>query len=190
MKNIAIFASGSGTNAENIIKYFSDNNHIKIKAVFSNKKDAFVLKRAENLKVPTYIFNKKDLSKSSVVLNKLQNLNIDYIILAGFLWLIPKKIVNNYKNKILNIHPAILPKYGGKGMYGDNVHKAVLENNEQKSGITIHYVNEKYDEGDIIFQDFCKINKNETIESLAKKIHKLEYIHYPKIIEKIINKSL
>lgn len=189
MINIAIFASGSGTNAENIIKYFEKLKNIKISLILSNKKDAFVLKRAENFNIPSYVFNKNEFNKTNIVTNVLKSYNIDFIVLSGFLLLIPQNLILAYKNKIINIHPALLPKYGGKGMYGMNVHNAVIESNEQQSGISIHYVNNKYDEGNIIFQAKCKIDKNESPESLANKIHELEYKYFPKIIENVINKK-
>ncbi|MEA3318350.1 MAG: phosphoribosylglycinamide formyltransferase [Bacteroidota bacterium] len=189
MINIAIFASGSGTNAENIIKYFEKLKNIKISLILSNKKDAFVLKRAENFNIPSYVFNKNEFNKTNIVTNVLKSYNIDFIVLSGFLLLIPQNLILKYQNKIINIHPALLPKYGGKGMYGMNVHNAVIESNEQQSGISIHYVNNKYDEGNIIFQAKCKIDKNESPESLANKIHELEYKYFPKIIENVINKK-
>jgi phosphoribosylglycinamide formyltransferase-1 len=188
MKRIAIFASGSGTNAENIIEYFSKIPDITVEIVLSNKKDAFVLQRAARFGVDTYVFTKKDLNETTKVENELQRRQIDLIVLAGFLLLIPKKIINLYPKRIINIHPALLPKYGGKGMYGENVHKAVLKNQEKFSGITIHYVNEKYDDGDIIFQAKCSVNQGDTADLLAEKIHKLEYENYPEIIHKILKK--
>jgi len=186
-KNIVIFASGSGSNAENIINYFSDKNIAEILLVLSNNNDAFVLKRANKFKIKSYVFDKKDLN-NNFISNLLLSYSIDYIILAGFLLMIPEKLINQYPNRIINIHPALLPKFGGKGMYGDNVHKKVLEQNEKDSGITIHFVNNKYDEGQIIFQAKCEIVNNETTESLANKIHKLEHEFFPKIIENIILK--
>ena len=186
MKKIAIFASGSGTNAENIYKYFSDKPNITIELILSNKKDAFVLKRAEKYNIKSVIFNRKHLYQTNYVLDILKAHKIDLLVLAGFLLLIPENIINSFSNKIINIHPALLPKYGGKGMYGDKVHRAVIENKESESGITIHYVNDKYDEGNIIFQEKFNIASNETVESLATKIHKLEYKYFPKIIEKIL----
>ncbi len=189
MINIAIFASGSGTNAENIIKYFADNQNIKISVVLTNKADAFVLQRAEKLSVPTAVFNREEFYNSDKVLNILKQYDTNLIVLAGFLWLIPTNLTNNYPNKIINIHPALLPAYGGKGMYGDNVHKAVVQNKETESGITIHYVNEKYDEGEIIFQSKCLVEPTDTPDLLAKKIHKLEYAHFPKVIEQVANKQ-
>ena len=183
MKKIAIFASGSGTNAENISNYFSTNQNIEIQLILTNKKSAYVVERAKKLNIKTVVFNRDDLYKNNFVINILQKNNIDLIVLAGFLWLIPNNLINAYSNKIINIHPALLPKYGGKGMYGDKVHKAVIENNEQESGITIHLVNEKYDEGKIIEQVKCKVEIIDTADTLAQKIHKLEYKYFPKVIE-------
>lgn len=185
MKRIVILASGSGTNAENIIKYFKDSKSISVVQVLSNKKNAKVLERAKSHKVSSLTFSKEDLVTSDKVLNLLKT-TADYIILAGFLWKIPTKIIEAFPNKILNIHPALLPKYGGKGMYGMHIHEAVVKNNEKKSGITIHYVNEKYDEGGIIFQESFDVLESDSAEDVAKKIHVLEYEHFPKIIEKVI----
>ncbi len=183
MKNIAILASGSGTNAENIINYFKNHHKIKIKLVLSNNKNAYVLERAKKSNVETLVFNKDTFYKSDEIIKNIKNKDIGYIVLAGFLWLIPEHFIHAFKNRIINIHPALLPKYGGKGMYGMNVHKAVIANNEKQSGISIHYVNEHYDEGNIIFQATCPVSPNDTPESLAKKIHELEYEHFPKVIE-------
>ncbi|MDA3880615.1 MAG: phosphoribosylglycinamide formyltransferase [Prolixibacteraceae bacterium] len=184
MKKIAIFASGSGSNAENIVRYFKDSEHLNIECIYSNKPDAFVLKRAKKFNIPTMVFNRDDFYKTDVVLNDLKKRHIDYIVLAGFLWLVPANLTENFT--IINIHPALLPKYGGKGMYGDKVHKAVIENNEKKSGITIHYVNDKYDDGQIIFQAECDISSDDTPETVAQKVHGLEYEHFPGVIEKLI----
>lgn len=185
MKRIVILASGSGTNAENIIKYFKNNNLISVVQVLSNKKDAKVLERATRLGVINSSFNKADFYNSDEVLSNLIE-NADYIILAGFLWKIPSNIIEAFPNKIINIHPALLPKYGGKGMYGMHVHNAVVENKEKISGITIHYVNENYDEGAIIFQKSFEILVCDTAEDVAAKIHVLEQENFPKIIEKVI----
>jgi len=187
MKHIAIFASGSGTNAENIAKYFQNDENIEISLILSNKKQALVLEKAKKLNIKSIYFSKEDFKNSTKILDFLKNENIDFIVLAGFLLLIPKYLIQAYPNKIINIHPALLPKYGGKGMYGSNVHKAIIENNETESGISIHYVNEKYDEGNIIFQAKCTVEKNDTHETLAEKIHKLEHKHFPLIIKKTLN---
>ena len=186
MKHICIFASGNGTNAQNIIRYFKNAKNIEISLVLSNKKEAYVLQRAKLLDVPTRFFTREDFHNYSVLI-LLEEYKIDFIVLAGFLWLIPKEFLRAYQNRIVNIHPALLPKFGGKGMYGTRVHETVLENKEKESGISIHYVNEEYDKGDIIFQARCKIEQGETADSLAKKVHKLEYEHYPPVIEKLMD---
>jgi phosphoribosylglycinamide formyltransferase-1 len=188
IKNIAIFASGSGTNAENIINYFANINDVNVSLILSNNPNAYVLQRAKNHNIPYIVFSRKELVETTIVLDALKDNNITFIVLAGFLLLMPLNIINAYHNRIINIHPALLPKYGGKGMYGDRVHQAVIENKEEYSGITIHFINEKYDEGEIIFQSFCKIDKNDTPITLAKKIHELEYLHYPRVINEVINK--
>ena len=186
MRNIAIFASGSGTNAENIIKYFSTGNSAKVTLVLSNRREAFVLKRAAALNVNTVFFDRADLYTKDTVAGYLLESNIDFIVLAGFLWLIPEKILNIYHRRIINIHPALLPSYGGKGMYGEKVHEAVIAAGDRESGITIHYVNSFYDEGDIIFQARCKIEPGDTPETLASKRHALEYKYFPEVIEKLV----
>jgi len=187
MKKIILFASGSGSNAENIIKYFQKGKAVSVEAVFSNKPDAKVLEKASNLNVATYIFTKEDL-KEGKVLQRINEIQPDLIVLAGFLWKFPDDIVKAYSGKIINIHPALLPKYGGKGMYGMNVHKAVLENKDLHSGISIHFVNENYDEGGMIFQAEVSVNECQTAEEIAVKVQELEQIHFPQIIEKIIAK--
>jgi len=186
MRNIAIFASGSGTNAENIIKYFSTGNSAKVTLVLSNRREAFVLKRAAALNVNTLFFDRADLYTKDTVAGYLLESKIDFIVLAGFLWLIPGKILNIFNRRIINIHPALLPSYGGKGMYGEKVHEAVIAAGDRESGITIHYVNSFYDEGDIIFQARCKIEPGDTPETLASKIHALEYKYFPEVIEKLV----
>lgn len=187
MNNIAIFASGSGTNAENIINFFKENKKNEISIIFSNNKNAFVNQRAVNHNIKHHIFSRPDFYESDKILKILKENNINFIVLAGFLWLIPEYLINEYPNKIINIHPALLPKYGGKGMYGMNVHKAVVENKETETGITIHYVNKEYDKGDILFQAKCPVSLADTPEDVAKKIHKLEYKHFPKVIEKLLS---
>lgn len=181
---IAIFASGSGSNAENIANYFKDSN-IEISLILTNNKDAFALERAKKLNIESYIFNRDQFKNSSDVVDKLKEHNIDLVVLAGFLWLIPSNLIKAFPNKIINIHPALLPNYGGKGMYGDKVHQAVFDNKETETGITIHYVNEAYDEGTIIAQHKAEITTNDTPDDIAKKVHQLEYEHFPKEIEKI-----
>ena len=186
MTRIAIFASGSGSNAENIIRYFSDNKSVKVVLVLSNKSRSGVLIRAQLHNIPTFIFTKNDLNECSKVHDVLKDHNASMLVLAGFLLKIPLYMIKAYPNSILNIHPALLPKYGGKGMYGMNVHKAVVENNEQKSGITIHYVNENYDEGAIIFQATCDIEDQDLPEDVRTKVRALELCHFPSVIESII----
>lgn len=184
MKKIAIFASGSGSNAENIARYFNNNENLNIKCIYSNKVDAFVLERAKKLNIPTFVFSRHDFYETDIVLDHLKSLEIDLIVLAGFLWLIPENLTKNFI--IINIHPALLPKYGGKGMYGEKVHQAVVKNGEKESGITIHYVNENYDEGKIIFQAKCNVLPEDTPNDVASKVHALEYEHFPKVIEKLL----
>lgn len=188
MLNIAILASGSGSNAENIISYFKDKNICSIKVIVSNKPDAHVHERAKRLGIKTVTFLKPDFDTPGKVLEYLQREEIDFVILAGFLLKVPDNIVEAYPDKIVNIHPALLPKFGGKGMYGDRVHKAVVAAGETESGITIHYINENYDEGNIIFQAKCAIDPNDTYEEVATKVHRLEYEYFPKVIESVLEK--
>jgi len=189
MIKLAIFASGSGSNAENIVNYFSNNASVYIDVIISNKPDAYVLERAGKLDIESFVFSKQDFMEPKNILQLLNERRIDFIVLAGFLLKIPEKIITEYSGRIVNIHPALLPKYGGKGMYGDNVHKAVVESGDGKTGITIHFVNDKYDEGDIIFQAECAVDKNDTYDMVARKVRQLEYRYYPEIIEKIIHES-
>lgn len=186
IKRIAIFASGSGSNAENIAIFFKNNPEIEIINILTNKKDAYVIQRAENLGIPCTIFNREEFYNTNLIINKLASLKCDLIVLAGFLWLVPPALIAQYPNKIINIHPALLPKYGGKGMYGDKVHQSVVENKETQSGITIHFVNEQYDKGDIIFQATCDVLPTDTADDVAQKVHALEYKHFPKTINDII----
>ena len=186
MKRIAIFASGSGTNAQNIIQYFQSNEKAEIVYVLSNKRKAKVLERAINHNVKALCFDRESFYESDEVLNILLDAELDLIVLAGFLWKFPENIINAFPDKVINVHPALLPKYGGKGMYGMNVHNAVVENNETESGITIHYVNENYDEGAIIFQASTAVEAHHTPEDVAANIHKLEYEHFPKVIEGLL----
>lgn len=181
---IAILASGSGSNAENIYNYFK-NTSVEISLILTNNPNAFVIERAKKLSIPFEVFSKEDISASNNVIDILKRNSIDLVVLAGYLWLIPKSLIDAYPNKIINIHPALLPKFGGKGMYGDRVHTAVKENGESESGISIHYVNDHYDEGAIIAQYSCKIEQSDTVEMIANKVHKLEYDFFPKEIEKI-----
>lgn len=187
-KKIVLFASGSGTNAENIIKYFKNSVLAEVIAVFSNKQTAQVLKRAHDLNVKALYFDREAFYDTNDVLHLLEDINPDIIVLAGFLWLFPSKILKKFPNRVINLHPALLPKYGGKGMFGAQVHKSVIENKEKNTGITIHYVNENYDDGNIIFQTSIPVGTNETPSGLAAKIHELEYQHFPKVIENILKK--
>ncbi len=188
IKNIAIFASGEGTNAQTIIDYFKSSQKIKIALVVSNKSTANVLNRAKNNNITTLIIDKHSFCETNEVIDVLKKSNIDLIVLAGFLWMIPENLVKAFPNKIVNIHPALLPKYGGKGMYGINVHKAVLENKETETGVTIHYVNKNYDEGEFIFQKSVSIIECKSAEEIATKIHYLEMDNFPKVIEQLISK--
>ena len=181
MKKIVVFASGSGTNAENIIKYFAESTNETVVAVFTNNPIAKVIERAKNHKIRTEVFSKIELNEGKV-LQVVNAIAPDLIVLAGFLLKFPEDIIANYPNKIINIHPALLPNYGGKGMYGMNVHRAIVENKEKETGITIHYVNENYDEGGSIFQKKIRLSGNETPEDIAEKIHELEQEFFPQVI--------
>lgn len=183
-KRIAIFASGSGTNAENIMVYFADNEQVVVDSLWSNKANAYALVRAAGFGVETFVFDRTKFYQTSEVLDTLRKRKVDLIVLAGFLWLIPDNLVGSFT--IVNIHPALLPKYGGKGMYGMNVHKAVVESGDKESGISIHYVNEKYDEGKLIFQAKCPIEEGDTPEKVAEKVHALEYRHFPEVIKNVL----
>lgn len=188
-KRIAIFASGSGSNAQKILEYFKDNNLAEVSIILSNNPDAYVLQRADNFETPTHVFDRDDLYKTDHVVELLKDLKVDLIVLAGFLWLIPGNLIEAFPNKIINIHPSLLPLYGGKGMYGDRVHQAVLGAGEEESGITIHYVNDKFDEGVIIHQSKYKIDPDDTVEMLQFKGQQLEHLHYPKVIENILKET-
>ena len=187
MSNIAIFASGSGSNAQAIVEYFKEKELHKVKLILSNKPNAFVIERAKMLNVPAIIFDKIRFYQTSEIEQILEQEKIDLIVLAGFLWLVPANILRTYNKRIINIHPALLPKYGGQGMYGMRVHQAVIDNHETETGITIHYVNEIYDKGEIIFQAKCKVDPSDTAEKIAEKVHALEYEHFPKVIEEILH---
>ena len=187
MKKIAVFASGSGSNAENIANYFKDAENLNIECIYSNRADAYVLERAKKLNIPSRVFTRDEFYSSNVIVNELIELKIDLIVLAGFLWLIPENLVSNFT--IINIHPALLPKYGGKGMYGDRVHQAVVDNGEKESGITIHYVDANYDEGSIIAQAKCEVLPTDAADDVAAKVHALEYEYFPKVIEEILFKK-
>lgn len=187
MKRIVILASGSGSNAENIITYFKQNPQIEVAAVLTNKSMAKVLERCDRLQIPAFYFNKSAFTASDAVVRLLKGLDTDLIVLAGFLWKIPQNVIDAYPDKIINIHPALLPKYGGKGMYGEKVHQAVRESGDAETGITIHYVNEHYDEGGIIFQAKVAVEPSDNPASIAEKVHRLEYEHFPKVIEKLLS---
>ena len=183
---IAIFASGNGTNAEEIMKYFSSQEDIEIGLVLSNNSSAYVLERARNHQIPSFTFSREVFYKQTDVDDVLKQYKISFVVLAGFMWLMPKRIVKKFEGKMVNIHPALLPKYGGKGMYGMHVHEAVVNNGEKETGITIHWVNEAYDEGNIIHQEKCEVDPTDTPEQVASKVHQLEYAHYPRIIEQVV----
>jgi phosphoribosylglycinamide formyltransferase-1 len=187
MKRIVIFASGSGTNAENLIKFFHNRENASVIQILTNNPHAKVLDRAKKLKVSALSFNKIAFTETDDVLNILKSSQPDVIVLAGFLWKFPEHILKAFPNKVINIHPALLPKYGGKGMYGRHVHEAIIANNESETGITIHYVNEQYDEGAIIFQSKCAVNQTDSAQDVANKIHKLEMEHFPKVVEALLN---
>jgi phosphoribosylglycinamide formyltransferase 1 len=182
MFKIAIFASGSGSNAQKIIEIFENNPQVEVALILSNKPDAYVLERARNFQIKTFVFDRTTFYETSQIIDLLQTAQIDLIVLAGFLWLIPANLIQAFPNQIINIHPALLPKYGGKGMYGMKVHEAVYQNRETETGITIHYVNEKYDEGKIILQAKCALNPADTPDIIAQKVHQLEYEYFPKAI--------
>lgn len=184
MKKIAIFASGSGTNAQNIIEYFQGNRHVIVDSLWSNNENAYALIRAEKLGVESFTFSREEFYHSIDVLEELTERKIDLIVLAGFLWLVPKYLTEEFP--VINIHPALLPKYGGKGMYGNFVHESVVKNKDKVSGISIHYVNERYDEGDIIFQATCDLDRSDKADDVAAKVHQLEYEHYPRVIEEVL----
>lgn len=186
MKKIVLLASGSGSNAENIVQYFRNKNYDYQFYIITNKSDAFVLERAKKLNIPAEIITKKQ-NTEGLLLKRLQELQPDLIVLAGYLLLFPAEVVHYFPNKIINIHPALLPKYGGKGMYGNFVHEAVVLNKENETGISIHYVSEHYDEGAIIFQAKTTVHENDSADDVAQKVHALEYEHFPKVIEKLLH---
>jgi phosphoribosylglycinamide formyltransferase-1 len=184
LQRIAIFASGSGTNAQNIIEYFAENELVVIDSLWSNNSNAYALERAKKLGVETFVFTRDEFRNTNFVVEELHKRKVNLIVLAGFLWLIPLNLIRNFR--IINIHPALLPKYGGKGMYGMNVHQAVIDNKDTMSGISIHYVNEKYDEGEIIFQAKCPVLPTDSPVDVAAKVHELEYKYFPEVIEKVL----
>lgn len=186
MKNIAIFASGSGTNAENIARYFSKSETIKVAVVLSNNRHVGVHARVNALGIPSFVFSREEFVAGKPVIDKLAEYEVEFIVLAGFMNKISEVVLKAFPDKIVNIHPALLPAYGGKGMYGHHVHEAVLAAGEKESGITIHYINERYDEGDIIFQATCPVLPEDTADTLAGRVHALEYAHYPHVIEETV----
>jgi phosphoribosylglycinamide formyltransferase-1 len=187
MKHIVLFASGSGSNVENIIRYFKEHPHITVSSVFTDQKNAYVLERCDSLGVPAFYFNRHSFHNAGVLLRVLKSLDPDLIVLAGFLRKIPADMVEAFPERIINIHPALLPKYGGKGMYGHHVHQAVKAKGEKESGITIHYVNERYDEGAIIEQQKVTIDPQDSAEDIGRKVQELEYLHFPRVIENILS---
>lgn len=187
-KRIAIFASGSGSNAQKIMEHFKRSNDAEVALILTNNPDAYVLQRADNFEVPSHIFDRKEFYETDKIVQLLKNLNIDLVVLAGFLWLVPQNLLKAFPNKIINIHPSLLPKYGGKGMYGEKVHQAVLADGEQESGITIHFVNEAFDEGEIIHQSKFKIEKGDDLKMIKFKVQQLEHQHFPKVIEGLLKK--
>lgn len=184
MKKIAIFASGTGTNAENIVRYFANDEKIKVVLVLSNNQKAGVNARVNALGVPSFVFTREEFSEGTPIIDKLSEYEVDFIVLAGFMCFVSEPLQKAYSDRIVNIHPSLLPKFGGKGMYGIHVHEAVIKSGEKESGITIHYINEHYDEGTIIFQASCPVLPNDTPEDLAARVHALEYEYYPKVIER------
>ena len=185
-KNIAIFASGSGTNAENIIRHFQGNKDVNVALVVSNKPDAYVLVRAANLHVPSLTLTREEFARGEELARLMKERGIDFIVLAGFLLRVPEALIEAYPGRIVNIHPALLPKYGGKGMYGDRVHRAVVPPGERESGITIHLIDEQYDRGTTVFQAKCPVLPGDTPDDVARKVHALEYAHYPEVIGQLL----
>ncbi len=187
-KRIAIFASGSGSNAQKLMEHFKRSTDAEIALVLTNNPDAYVLQRADSFEIPSHIFDRQEFYHTDKIIDLLKNLDIDLIVLAGFLWLIPKNLLLEYPGRIINIHPSILPSYGGKGMYGDFVHQAIMDAKEPEGGITIHYVDENYDEGEYIYQAKYRIDKGDNLEMIKFKGQQLEHSHYPRIVESIIKK--
>lgn len=186
LKHIAIFASGTGSNARKMMEYFANHPHIRVSLVVSNKAEAPVLATAATWGIPTLVIDRNSFYHTQEILGQLRGYDISFVVLAGFLWLIPAYLVNAFPRKIVNIHPALLPKYGGKGMYGAFVHEAVKAAGERQSGITIHYVNERYDEGDIIFQTTCDLSPEDSPKDIAHKVQLLEHAHFASVVESIV----
>ena len=187
-KRIAIFASGSGSNAQKIMEHFKRNPEAEVVLILTNNPQAYVLQRADNFEIPSHIFTRSEFYDTDAVIKLLKNLQVDLIVLAGFLWLVPQSLLKAFPNKIINLHPALLPKFGGKGMYGDHVHRAVLDANEEESGITIHFVDEKFDEGEILHQSRFKIEPDDNLEMIKFKGQQLEHLHFPRVIESLLRK--
>src|ERR1700712_2856671 len=187
-KRIAIFASGSGSNAQKIMEHFKRNPEAEVVLILTNNPQAYVLQRADNFEIPSHVFNRSEFYDTDTIIRLLKNLQVDLIVLAGFLWLVPGSLLNAFPNKIINLHPALLPKYGGKGMYGDHVHKAVLAAKEDESGITIHFVSDQFDEGEIIHQSKFKIEADDNLEVVKFKGQQLEHLHFPRVIESLLKK--
>lgn len=187
-KKIAVFASGSGSNAEKVFQYFQEHQGVEVSVLCCNKPGAFVLERAEKFRIPTLLFSRDEFYNSTLIAEHLKSLEIDLIVLAGFMWLVPTYLINDFEDRIVNIHPALLPKYGGKGMYGMYVHQAVKAAGETESGITIHFVNNRYDEGNIIEQFTCELETSDSPEDIAKKVQNLEHENYPKVVDNLVLK--
>jgi phosphoribosylglycinamide formyltransferase-1 len=187
-KRIAIFASGSGSNAQKIMEHFKRHADAEVVLILTNNPQAYVLQRADNFEIPSHVFTRNEFYQTDEVIRMLKTLQVDLIVLAGFLWLVPQSLLQAFPNKIINLHPALLPKYGGKGMYGDNVHNAVLAAGEEESGITIHFVNEEFDEGEVIHQSRFKIEQGDNLEMVKFKGQQLEHLHFPKVIENLLKK--
>lgn len=186
MKKIAIFASGSGSNAENIANYFKDNKDVEISLILANNPQAYVIERAKKLNIPCEVVTKAEFMEADGIIEMMHRYEIDFIVLAGFLLLVPQKLIEAYPSRIVNIHPALLPKHGGKGMYGDRVHKAVVESGDTESGITIHLIDADYDKGTTFFQAKCPVLPTDIPDDVATKVHALEYEHFPHVIEEIL----
>ncbi|MEJ7778875.1 MAG: phosphoribosylglycinamide formyltransferase [Daejeonella sp.] len=187
-KRIAIFASGSGSNAQKIMEYFKKHTDAEVVIILTNNPEAYVLQRADNFEIPSHIFDRHEFTETNEVVQLLRNLQIDVIVLAGFLWLIPQNLLKAFPNKIINIHPSLLPKYGGQGMYGDKVHQSVLDGKEEESGITVHFVNENFDDGEVIHQSRFRIDETDDIEMIKFKGQQLEHLHYPRVVEQLLKK--
>jgi phosphoribosylglycinamide formyltransferase-1 len=187
-KRIAIFASGSGSNAQKIMEHFKRNPEAEVVLILTNNPQAYVLQRADNFEIPSHIFTRREFYETDDVIRLLKNLQVDLIVLAGFLWLVPESLLKAFPNKIINLHPALLPKHGGKGMYGDHVHKAVLAAKDEESGITIHFVSENFDEGEVIHQSRFKIDAGDNLEVVKFKGQQLEHQHFPRVIEGLLKK--